>query len=180
MKLDKERGDFLDKVLKHEYPKGMTQEELISNSGTLVLAGSETTATLLSAATYYLLRNPHTMAKLVAEVRGAFTNDADIDLVNTGQLTYLAAVLEDALRIYPPVPKGNQRVVPKGGDNVLGKWIPGEVNSDYIPSFKQFPSNRRLSNILLPDRHHRRTSCFLPLARQLPPTQIIHPRTFRR
>jgi averantin hydroxylase len=128
VKLGKDRGDFLDKVLKFEYPKGMSTEELISTSSSLVLAGSETTATLLAGATYLLLQHPQVMEKLVAEIRSTFANDKDITIVSVGQLKYLSAVLEESLRFYPPVPSGLSRVVPEGGDTVLGKWIPGGVS----------------------------------------------------
>lgn len=46
------------------------------------------------------------MKKLVSEIRRTFTSDADITLVNTGNMKYLMAVLEGGLRIYPPVPCG--------------------------------------------------------------------------
>jgi averantin hydroxylase len=128
MKLGKDRGDFLDYVLKFEYPKGMTTEELVSTGSTLVLAGSETTATLLSGATYLLLQHPNMMAKLVAEIRGTFAKDIDITIVSVSKLRYLTAVLEESMRIYPPGPTGLYRVVPKGGDTVVGKWIPGGVS----------------------------------------------------
>jgi len=128
MKLGKDRGDFLDYVLKFEYPKGMTTEELVSTSSSLVVAGSETTAALLSGATYLLLQHPNVMAKLVAEIRGTFSKDMDITIVSVGKLRYLTAVLEESMRLYPPVPAGLYRVVPKGGDTVSGKWIPGGVS----------------------------------------------------
>ena len=128
MKLGKDRGDFLDYVLKFEYPKGMTTEELVSNGSSLVLAGSETAATLLSGATYLLLQHPNVMAKLVAEIRGTFAKDTDITIVSVGKLRYLTAVLEESMRLYPPVPIGLYRVVPKGGDTVVGKWIPSGVS----------------------------------------------------
>jgi averantin hydroxylase len=128
VKLGKDRGDFLDSVLKYEYPKGMTTEELINTGSSLVLAGSETTATLLSRTTYLLLKHPEVMAKLVAEIRGTFANDKAITIVSVGQLKYLSAVFEESLRFYPPVPSGLYRVAPEGGDTVLGKWIPGGVS----------------------------------------------------
>lgn len=130
MRLGKDRGDFMDHVLKHdEKDKGMTLEELVSNSSLLVLAGSETTATLLSGVTYYLSRkeNARVMEKLLTEIRGTFTNDAEITIVAVAQLKYLGAVLEEALRMYPPVPLGQQRVVPSPGELVLGRWLPGGV-----------------------------------------------------
>jgi cytochrome P450 len=128
MKLGKDRGDFLDYVLKFEYPKGMTIEELVSTGSALVLAGSETSATLLSGATYLLLQHPSMMAKLVAEIRGTFAKDIDITMASVSKVKYLTAVLEESMRLYPPVPTGLYRVVPKGGDTVVGKWIPGGVS----------------------------------------------------
>ena len=137
--LGKERGDFMDHVLKHDDDgNGMTLEELVSNAQLLVLAGSETTSTLLAGATYYLLQeqNACVMEKLLAEIRGAFATDPDITIFAVAQLKYLGAVLEEALRVYPPVPLGQQRVVPAPGDAVLGKWLPGGVsfpNSSIYP-----------------------------------------------
>lgn len=58
VKVGKDRGDFLDKVLKYEYPNGMTAEELVSTGSSLVLAGRETTGTLLAGATYVLMKHP--------------------------------------------------------------------------------------------------------------------------
>ena len=138
MQLGKERGDFLDHVLKHDGDsdgKGMTLEELVSNASVLVLAGSETTATLLGGVTYYLLlkQNARVLETLLAEIRGAFATDADISVVAVAQLKYLGAVLDEALRIYPPVPLGQQRVVPALGETVLGKWLPGGVSFTVRP-----------------------------------------------
>ena len=128
MKLGKDRGDFLDKVLKYEYPKGMSAEELVSTGSSLVAAGSETTATLLAGATYLLLQHPEVMAKLVAEIRSTFAHDVDITIARVSQLKYLLAVLEESMRVYPPLPSGLNRLVPDGGEIVCGKWIPGGVS----------------------------------------------------
>lgn len=53
--------------------------QLESNSSILVIAGSETTATALAGATYFLLKNPDTMAKLTDEVRSTFTTEEEIN-----------------------------------------------------------------------------------------------------
>ncbi len=56
-------------ALKGEKGVELTRAELASNAAVLVIAGSETTATLLSGATYALLKNPKVMQKLKDEVR---------------------------------------------------------------------------------------------------------------
>lgn len=107
---DKKQGrwDFIDALTKNDIVRG---EELYGNSNTLIFAGSETTATLLSGVTYYLLKNPRVKEKVVTEVRSTFKDESEINLVNVNSiLPYLNAVLEEGLRLYPPVPSGFSRV----------------------------------------------------------------------
>jgi averantin hydroxylase len=117
--------DFWDNVLKHQDKgTGMSFDEMVSNASNLVLAGSETTATLLSGAIYQLCRNPEVLAKVTKEIREAYSSDQEIDLFSTSKLKYALAVLEETMRIYPPVPTQTSRTVPQGGDTVLGDHLP--------------------------------------------------------
>jgi cytochrome P450 len=128
--LGKDRGDFWDRILsdsKEGKHQGMDHGEMTSNAATLVVAGSETTATLLSGATYELLKHPKMMEKLVKEVRTTFKNDSDINLATIGDLHYMEAVMEETLRVYPPVPMQPSRVASRG-DMVCGKWVPAGVS----------------------------------------------------
>ncbi|KAF5869159.1 putative cytochrome p450 monooxygenase protein [Botrytis fragariae] len=104
--------DFMDSMLRHRGEKdGLSDEELVANSSILVIAGSETTATLLSGVTFLLLKNPVAMKKLTDEVRTAMQSEEDITFANaTANLPYMLACLEEALRRYPPVGTGLQRV----------------------------------------------------------------------
>lgn len=120
-----ENGDFLDNIYRHSGKEtGMTEGEIVANASNLVLAGSETTATLLSGCVYMLLRNPEKLGKVVKEIRGAFDSDREIDLFSTSKLDYTLAVLDETMRIYPPVPNQIGRTVPRGGDTVMDIWIP--------------------------------------------------------
>ena len=57
-------------VLKNQgTEKELTFAEIVPNAMSLVLAGSETTATLLSGLTYLLCTNPQVMEKTVKEIR---------------------------------------------------------------------------------------------------------------
>jgi averantin hydroxylase len=127
---ESERPDFWDRVLIHNKEgkgTGMTRDEMVSNASLLVIAGSETTATLLSGVTYLLLCHSDVMAKLVTEIRTTFKSDSDIDLVTVGKLEYMLAVLNEGMRIYPPVTTQPNRVAPRGGEMVCGKWVPEGV-----------------------------------------------------
>ena len=132
------RPDFVSYILKHNDEKGLTHRELEANAEILIIAGSETTATLLSGATYHLLRNPRVMAKLLDEVRSSFSKEEDINLEGVNRLQYMLAVLDESLRMYPPVPGNLSRAVPEGGDMVGGKWVPPGVCPDLFQTALDF------------------------------------------
>jgi cytochrome P450 len=124
-----ERPDFFGNILKHNHTeKGFSFPEMVSNGSTLIIAGSETTATLLSGVTYLLLRNPRVLAKLQDEVRSAFEKEEEIDLDSCNKLEYCLATLTEALRMYPPVSPGLPRIIDAQGDLIAGNWIPGGVS----------------------------------------------------
>ena len=83
-------------------PTGMSIEELQETCNALILGGSETTASAISGAIYYLLKNPSKMDKLTKEIRTNFPKEVEINFVSTNRLTYQAAVIEESLRIFPP------------------------------------------------------------------------------
>lgn len=106
----------------------MSFEQLSANAEILVLAGSETTATLLSGCTYLLLTNPDKMEKLKHEVRSAFASESEITASSVNKLSYMLGVLNEALRLYPPVTSSLVRVVPPGGDMIVDHWVPEGVS----------------------------------------------------
>ena len=126
--METDRKDFMSYILRHKDKKGMTLSEVKQTSKVLVLAGSETTATLLSGCTYHLLRNPDKLQNLLYEVRGAFKSDKEITLASAAQLPYLQAVLDEALRLYPPVPSTLPRRTGIQGNDICGHEIPPGVS----------------------------------------------------
>ena len=128
----KDREDFMSYILRHNDERGMTPDEIGENSNILIVAGSETTASLLSGTTFFLLKNPASMQQLTSEIRSAFKREEDINLISVSQLKYLLACLDEGLRLYPPVPSALGREVPDGGQVLEGYWIPEKVRS--IPS----------------------------------------------
>jgi len=107
---------------------GMSLKEMHANATVFMNAGTETTATLLSGLTYFLLINPEKMAKLVAEIRGAFATEANITIDDLARLTYLNACIEEGLRMHPPISSGLPRRVPQEGAMIAGTWIPGDIS----------------------------------------------------
>jgi cytochrome P450 len=105
----------------------MSLVELEKTSETLVIAGSDTTATLLTGATYILCKNPSKLARLTCEVRSAFTTESEITISSVNNLPYVLAVLDEALRLFPPVPGTAYRLTNPGGAVVMDKFVPGGI-----------------------------------------------------
>ncbi|KAH7148170.1 cytochrome P450 ClCP1 [Dactylonectria macrodidyma] len=121
-----DRPDFMTCLLKNkDKQEALSDAELSSGMFATIVAGSETTATALSATLNLLARNPYKMRKIQNEVRSAFNEDSEIDTQSTIPLKYMIAVINEAMRIYPPVPIGMPRVIPEGGLTVLGRYLPG-------------------------------------------------------
>lgn len=125
------RGDFMDSMTKNEGQKdGLNRTELVANACNLIVAGSETTATLMSGLTYYLVNNRAALETVTAEVRSAFKDDSEINFTTaTARLPYLLACINEAFRLYPPVPTGLQRLAPPTAPvTISGYEIAAKVN----------------------------------------------------
>ncbi len=115
-------GDLLSMLLeaRDESGEGMSDEQLRDEVLTLILAGHETTATALSWTWYLLSQNPeaeHKLHREVDEVLGG-REPSISDLPN---LKYTAMVIDEAMRLYPPVWAIGRAAV--GHDEVMGYRI---------------------------------------------------------
>jgi cytochrome P450 len=125
--VDMVNADRRAQILRYNDERGMSKAEIENTVNALIVAGSETTATLLSGATYYMLMNPQVYEKAKAEVRSAFAHPEDMTLASTARLPYLHALMEEGLRMYPPVAFALPRVTGKDGDHIAGHWVPPNV-----------------------------------------------------
>ena len=120
----------------------MDLDKIAINADLLIIAGSETTATLLSGCVYLLTTHPEVLDKLTQEVRTTFSEDKEITLLSVNNLHYMMAVLNETLRIYPPVPINMPRCAPKGGAMVAGHFIPeGTVTGLWQWAVSHDPNN---------------------------------------
>ncbi|KXX75932.1 Averantin hydroxylase, partial [Madurella mycetomatis] len=120
-------GLVIDAEEKEEGQKTSTEYKAAQLSD-LVIAGTETSATTLSTANYFVTRDPAVLHKLRTEIRSKFNNIDEINPGTTADLEYLNAVLNEAMRIMAPVPWPPGRVVPEGGDTVDGYFLPAGVS----------------------------------------------------
>src|ERR1700712_4150006 len=105
----------------------MTVGEIEANAKILIIAGSETTATLLSGLFFLLLTNRSAFEKLQKEIRSSFINPAEMVFAAEAELPYLNACISEALRVYPAVPSSIVRFTAPEGNTINGKFVPGNV-----------------------------------------------------
>jgi len=123
-----DRPDLWTKIIeKSEGPDGLSLGEHHSNASLFMIAGTETTATALSGTSYQLMTNPESLAKLANEIRSQVSSSDELTLEFLARQKYLNAVLQEGLRMYPPVPSALPRVTPPGGAAICGEWVPGGV-----------------------------------------------------
>jgi cytochrome P450 len=90
--------DLMDGARDPETGKGFSDEQLVDEVATMILAGHETTATALFWALYLLALDPDTQEEVASETRGEHLDSmADID-----RQKFTRAVIEETMRLYPP------------------------------------------------------------------------------
>ncbi|KAI9653414.1 MAG: hypothetical protein M1821_007079 [Bathelium mastoideum] len=119
--------DFMTRILEERDPSEVSDIQLAAHAADFVTAGTETTATALSCITYYLLKSPEALERLRKEIHASFKSYGDINATSTASLKYLNAVINEGLRIFPPLPFALPRVVPPGGEMVDGHFIPAGI-----------------------------------------------------
>ncbi|KAK3374599.1 putative cytochrome P450 [Podospora didyma] len=121
----RERDDLFEGLMKHREEWNLEMPRLQANATILIAAGSETTATLLSGATYLVLSHPSVLAEVTHEVRSAFSDPSEITITSVTRLPYLVACLNESLRHYPPVAGAIVREVSMpGGTTIAGHFVP--------------------------------------------------------
>ncbi|MBO0766349.1 MAG: cytochrome P450, partial [Hyphomicrobiaceae bacterium] len=81
----------------------MSEKQLIDNLITFLAAGHETTAKALTWTLYLLARAPDWQQRLRGEVL-AVAGDGPVGAEHLDRLTLTKALLEEAMRLYPPAP----------------------------------------------------------------------------
>lgn len=124
MRRKNDREDFFSRVLAD--PKNPPDEGyLLAQAITLIIAGSETTATFLAGCAYYLMRHPLEFQHLKDEIRSSFGDSAQMNTNALNKLPYLHAVCEESLRLFGPAPFVWPRYSP--GADIDGHYVPAGV-----------------------------------------------------
>jgi len=149
-----------------EHGQGFTRQELLDQTKTLFAAGFETTATAMVWMMCELADRPDLCDRLAAEADSAFCG-GEVSRSTIDQLPLAGRVVEEVLRVYPPVYNLGRRS--RHDDEVNGLRIPGGVDilisvwgmhrgSHWGEAAEQFDPDR-----WLPDRHPARDA-YMPFA----------------
>ena len=108
-----------------ESEQRLSTAQLVSEAGLLIIAGSDTTITAMTATVFYLLHFPSTLVHLQAEIRKTF---ADVDEICIGDelssCRYLHACINEAMRLTPSIGSTLMREILPGGLVIDGQWFP--------------------------------------------------------
>lgn len=118
-----EKQDMMESFIKN----GLNETQLADNLLVALLAGSETTATVLKAFVVYVISNYKIYKKLqdaCDELIDEVPLDEIISYSRAQQISYLDACVKEVLRYSPSATGVLPRTVPKGGDWYDGKFLP--------------------------------------------------------
>lgn len=126
------RDDILSSLLaKHQKdPEVFTMADVHHHVLPNVVGGAETTGISLSAAVYFLWKNPQTLEKLRQELDAKKSAGEFHDIVTVKDVAdcgYLQAVVKETLRLHPGNGLGLTRLVPNGGLTLCNRYFPEGV-----------------------------------------------------
>jgi cytochrome P450 len=124
-----EHPDLLKKILRGQakYLDRISDTEVLGTVMSIISAGADTTAITFTAAFYLLIKHPIVKERLRDELKAAQLRDelsSPPRWKEVDRLPYLNAVLKEVLRLYPPFNFSLDRIVPKSGAVISGKFIP--------------------------------------------------------
>lgn len=107
----------------------LSEADFLRDTQLAIIAGSDTTSTTLAAVLYLLAKNRDQQRLLQKELDYLAEQSRGEELSHKMLLEaqFLNSCINEALRLYPVIPGGVQRVTPPGGANIAGRYIPGDT-----------------------------------------------------
>ncbi|KAI9841644.1 MAG: hypothetical protein M1837_000491 [Sclerophora amabilis] len=156
-------------IIGNERHSKTTMNEITEEALILEGAGTDSTGQALEAATFYVLNDPHVACRLKEELKKAIPDPGDIPILpKLKEIRYLAAVVNETLRVSSPASSRFPRVNEKGVTEYKGWKIPVATpmsmniwnchyNEDIFPNPNEFqperwlqPNSNKLEKYLVP------------------------------
>ncbi|CAF1133274.1 unnamed protein product [Rotaria sordida] len=99
-------SDILDLLLsaKDSNNQGFSNEQIREETLAFILAGHETTSTLITWCLYVVMTNPEVYRACLQEVDHILQDGTELDYHKLDELQVIEAVIYETLRLYPPAP----------------------------------------------------------------------------
>ena len=128
---DPEEADLMSHLLEGEpfFDNKKKEDDLLTGEARLMItAGSDTTAASLTYVFYRLSEDPTRVQKLRTELKeNGIHQAAGLAVQDLQHLPYLNTVINETLRLHPPVPDGVFRDTGAQGLQIGEHYIPGNV-----------------------------------------------------
>lgn len=116
------RPDLVNLLLAEADSGGLDDVAVRDELMTIFMAGHETTATALAWTLFEVARDPEVQQRLFEEAQRVFGGSGEPHLADLAELTYTRMVLDEALRLHPPI-----WVFPRAtvdDDDIAGSHVP--------------------------------------------------------
>lgn len=108
--------------------EGLTPDQITSESVLLVIAGTDTSSTVMASTLFYLANNKEAYSKAREEVRERFSGTTIHSGEKLNSCRYLRACIDESMRLSPPTGSVLWREVQSDGLNIDGYYVPPGCN----------------------------------------------------
>ncbi|KAI0377727.1 cytochrome P450 [Hypomontagnella monticulosa] len=157
--------DLLQRFLEasKDHPDMLDTTGVVGMLMSTISGAGDTTATTVTVALYYLLKNPDSLKKLEDELALAGLPEIP-EFSQVSKLPYLNAVIKESMRVFPASTFPMERTIPRGGATIAGMFFPEGTTVGCLPStvhqrveiFGEDANEYRPERWLTPDREQLR------------------------
>ncbi|KEZ40126.1 hypothetical protein SAPIO_CDS9158 [Scedosporium apiospermum] len=134
-----ERRDAMSYLFAAADPKNkepIQEAEIIAESISFIVGGSDTTSSTMTNFIDFVSRDRAIQVRIQQELDESWPGEQDDDWVPEEHLVvklpFLVAVLREVMRFRPTSATGLERITPKGGKVIAGKFIPENDESEHF------------------------------------------------
>ncbi|KAF2656780.1 cytochrome P450 [Lophiostoma macrostomum CBS 122681] len=145
---DPKRNDLWTYLLRSKGDKALSLGEMEVNAALFLIAATEPLSDVLCGTLYFLALYPDIRTKLRTELEACIGPDGVLNMAVTARSPYLLAVINEFMRMYPPIPGGMRRKTPNEGHIISGIDVPPNT----VVTIYQLPAYTLSTNFALHDR----------------------------
>ncbi|KAH6619026.1 cytochrome P450 67 [Boeremia exigua] len=149
---------FLKAINDKDVSASPTRKSLLEDTRGVVIAGSDTTASTLANVLFCLAKHIDVQRKLRNMLNETMPQGySDWQYASIKDISYIDDIINETLRLKPPIIQGTPRETPAEGLQIGDVWIPGHVNV-LVPtiSIQRDPRWWKEPNHFVPERWHER------------------------